>query len=165
MSDEIDPVAANEQYRECRQELRRLRRRVGEQAFDEVARFDETAVRDSVATHDEEIDGRLVVFVANDFGMPVAYRPSSLPIEAQNVVRERILDVKYDRDDGLNAIRKDLTDRTRIHKALVCSIGEESIDYHLPGAATGKTNFLTVREAVGLVDFCTNGSQTNTIVY
>lgn len=180
MTDEIDPTEMNEAYQEHRRALQRLRSRVHDTAFDRVARFPLGKIARMLRTYNERVDGDLVVFVANDFGMPVAYRPTGVPKQRQNEIRTELLAEKYKSDDRLDEIRKQLTTETKVHKALVGAIGDEEIRYHLPGvgsvgnevvdrddpeAATSATNFLTVREGVGLVDFCTNADQQNCIEY
>lgn len=165
MTDEIDPVEVNERYQRKRSELQELRRTVHATAFDEVARFPVEDLVRTLRTYHDRVTGDLLAFVANDFGMPVAFRPNRLDKPVQDRVRVEILERKYQQDEKLNAIREAIVEDVRIHKALVAAIDGDEIRYHLPGVTNGATNFITVREGVGLVDFCTNGNQKNCLVY
>jgi len=147
---------ANEQYGLLREELTRLRGRREESAF-----FDPDAVREDVRRLNEDVDGDLLVFLANDFGVPRAYRPEGVPVEAQDEIRQTLLSEKYDdSNEDLDAIRRELlADYPGVHKALVAVRDGDSVRYHLPEGASESTNFLTVREMVGLVDYTTNSFQ------
>lgn len=100
------------------------------------------------------------MFAANDFGYPVALRPARTSIDVQEAVRVEILQEKYKDSPELDTVRQQLLDADdRIHKALVVHHNDGSIDYHLPGGRNENTNFITVREAVGLLDYVTNSAQ------
>lgn len=146
----------NEQYGLLRAELTRLRGRREESAF-----FDPDAVRADVARLSEDVGGDLLVFLANDFGVPRAYRPEGVPREAHDEIRRTLLSEKYDdANDDLNAIRRELLNaHPGVHKALVAVRDGDSVRYHLPEGASEPTNFLAVREMVGLVDYATNSGQ------
>jgi len=118
-------------------------------------------VTDTVARLNEGIEGELIAFVANDFGLPVAYRPDSGGIEAQDAVRRAILEGKYDDSTpDLADVREGLPDgHPGIHKAIVAVFEGCAVRYHLPEGSNRTTNFLTVREMVGLIDYTTNGFQ------
>jgi hypothetical protein len=160
MTDFLDAYAdatdSNRQYDLLRDELARLRGR-----RDDVEYFDEEAVLAAVREANETVDGDLVVFAANDFGRPRAYRPEGLPRVRQDDVRQAILEDKYDAsNDDLDAIRRDLREaHPGLHKALVAECRSDVIRYHLPEGSNDSTNFLTVREMVGLVDYTTNSAQ------
>lgn len=160
MADWIDDYTeadgTNQRYNLLRAEMARLR---GQR--DRVEYFDEDAVARAVREFDETVDGDLLVFVANDFGRPRAYRPSGVERAAQNEVRQAILRDKYDDTNGdLNDIRRELlSEHPGIHKAIVVEHAEETIRYHLPEGSNDTTNFLTVREMVGLIDYTTNSFQ------
>jgi hypothetical protein len=151
--DSDDP---NERYRLLRRELSRLR---GEADF-ETDLFDPDEVGQTLADLNAELDGDLLAFVANDFGLPVALRPEGVGMEAQRDVRRAILTGKYDRHEDLNTIRETILDtHPKVHKAIVVEHGPKQVRYHLPEGSTESTAFLTVREMVGLVDYTSNSVQ------
>ncbi|MFC5970474.1 hypothetical protein ACFPYI_03945 [Halomarina salina] len=146
----------NEQYRLLRAEMARLRGR-----RDDVEFFDVGAVASDVRRANDSFDGALVVFVANDFGRPVALRPEDVAIDAQAEIRRAILERKYDdAHEDLDEVRRTLLDEhPALHKAIVAEYSDGGIRYHLPEGSNETTNFLTVREMVGLVDYTTNSLQ------
>lgn len=146
----------NEKYKILREELTRLRGSGGASEF-----FDREAVADTIRQLSDEVDGDLLVFVANDFGMPAAYRPEGAGLEVQDAVRRSILENKYnDSNTDLNKLRRSLLGRhPGVHKAIIAEIEGSSIRYHLPEGSNETTNFITVRETVGLVDYTTNSQQ------
>lgn len=160
MSDWMERYAETDdidrKYRLLRAEMARLRGR-----RDEIEFFDVDAVGADVRRLNETVDGDLVVFVANDFGLPRAYRPTGTPVGGQDEIRQAILRDKYDdTNEDLDEIRRELLDaHPRVHKAIVATSTEDEIKYHLPEGSNDTTNFLTVREMVGLVDYTTNSSQ------
>jgi hypothetical protein len=136
----------------------RLRGEAHEQPDGEL--FDPDEVATELRGLDETLDGDLLAFVANDFGRPVAFRPASVPRTAQEEIRHGILQQKYDAHDDLDEIRRTLLDAfPTVHKAIIAEHREESLRYHLPEGSRETTNFLTVREMVGLVDYTTNSAQ------
>ncbi|MFB6207475.1 MAG: hypothetical protein ABEJ05_13220 [Haloglomus sp.] len=159
MSDWMEKYAAtddlNEKYTILREELTRLRGQ-GRSEF-----FDREAVTETVRDINGEVDGVLIVFVANDFGMPVAYRPEDTGFEVQDAVRRAILENKYDDSHpDLDELRQTLLERhPAVHRAIVAEIERGSVRYHLPEGSNESTNFITVREMVGLVDYTTNSQQ------
>lgn len=76
----------NQKYRLLRAEMTRLR---GQR--DDIEFFDPDAVSRDVRRLNETIAGDLIVFVANDFGLPRAYRPSRLSEDVQDEIRQAIL--------------------------------------------------------------------------
>lgn len=147
----------DERYRLLRAETARLREAAHEDEGAEL--FDPEEVAATLREQSNRVDGRLVAFVANDFGLPLAFRPSGLDRSAQDEVRQAILEGKYDDAEDLDAIRRALLSaHPSVHKAIVVEYGE-SIRYHLPEGTDDRTNFLTVREMVGLVDYTTNSAQ------
>lgn len=165
MSEDVDPIDINRRYQKNRQEIQRLRKEAHATSFDEIARFPVEGLLEVLREHDGRLDGDLIAFVANDFGMPIAFRPEGVEKERQNEVRLEILEEKYKSDDRMNTIREEIVDDVKIHKALVSLVNGDEIRYHLPGSTRGETNFVTVREAVGLVDFTTNANQHNCLQY
>lgn len=158
----------NEKYRILRREMTRLRNELASEFEDDEvdaagipAFFDPEAVATTVGNLSTKVEGALVVFAANDFGLPVAFRPSEASLSVQDEIREAILNNKYDdENDYLREIRDELLDRhPEIHKAIVAEYGDDEIEYFLPEGSNSTTNFLTVREMVGLVDYTTNSSQ------
>jgi hypothetical protein len=123
--------------------------------------FEREAVAETVSSLNEQQEGELIVFAANDFGLPMAYRPEETGIEIQAAVRRAILENKYDDShEELNVARQKLLEKhPRIHKAILAECNNGSIRYHLPEGSNMTTNFITVREMVGLVDYTTNSFQ------
>lgn len=146
----------DERYKLLREELTRLR-----EHGRETDRFDPDTVADTVRELNEEVDGDLVVFVANDFGLPVAYRPAGTGFWVQDAVRQSILEEKYDDSQPhLDKLRQVILERhAGVHKAIVAEVDGSSLRYHLPEGSNESTNFVTVREMVGLVDYTTNSDQ------
>jgi hypothetical protein len=145
-------------YDLLRAEMARLRGEAHD--ADDGELFDPEGVAAALRSLDDSLDGALIAFVANDFGLPIAFRPDGVPHAAQDEIRRSILQGKYDTDDELNEVRETLLDRfPAVHKAIVAEYGEDAIRYHLPEGADRTTNFLTVREMVGLVDYTTNSAQ------
>lgn len=156
----------NEKYGLLRDEMTKIRRRavrsVKKQRFapGEVW-YDPNEVAQTIAELDDEVEGRLVVFAANDFGLPRAFRPTDLERDVQEEIRQELLNEKYsDKHQDLDAIRQELlAEHPAIHKAIVAEWSEDGIRYHLPEGSSPDTNFLTVRETVGLIDWTTNSYQ------
>ncbi|WP_436928082.1 hypothetical protein [Halosimplex amylolyticum] len=148
----------NRKYELLRAEISRLRGR-----RDDIEFFDEEAVGRTLRRLNETVTGDLIVFVANDFGMPRAYRPSGVDRDAQDEIRQAILRDKYDdSNEDLDAIRRELLrDHPAVHKAIVATSSEETVRYHLPEGSSEGTNFVTVREMVGLIDYTTNSAQSD----
>jgi|GEM_PF-3202221 len=146
----------NRKYSLLRAEITRLRGR-----RDEIEFFDSAAVAETIRRLNRTVDGDLVVFAANDFGMPRAYRPADLSRDVQDEIRRAILQHKYDdSNEQLNTIRRELlTEHPAIHKAIVAAYAPNDVSYHLPEGSNETTNFVTVREMVGLVDYTTNSFQ------
>lgn len=148
----------NEKYGLLRAEMTRLR---GQR--DDVEFFDRDAVGRDVRRLNETVTGELVVFAANDFGLPMAYRPPGVEKDVQNEIRQAILQNKYDDShEDLNEIRRALlSEQPAIHKVLVAAHTDGTIRYHLPEGSNETTNFITVREMVGLIDYTTNSFQSD----
>lgn len=148
----------NRKYELLRAEITRLR---GQR--DDIEFFDEDAVRRDVRRMNGTVPGELIVFVANDFGMPRAYRPTGVEKDAQDDVRQAVLRNKYDdTNEDLDEIRRALlAEHPGIHKIVVAEFSDETIRYHLPEGSNETTNFVTVREMVGLIDYTTNSSQSD----
>lgn len=147
----------NEKYKLLRDEMTRLRGEAGG-----GDRFDPNAVAQTIHDLAERVDGQLLVFAANDFGLPIAFRPTDATEKDQAAVRNAILEEKYDEHQDLNEIRQALLEaHPAVHKAIVVECTEDVIRYHLPEGSNTTTNFLTVREMVGLVDYTTNSFQSD----
>lgn len=148
----------NQKYKLLRAEITRLRGR-----RDSIEFFDEEAVGRDVREWNGTVNGELIVFVANDFGLPKAYRPRGVEKDVQDDVRRAILRDKYDEtNEDLNEIRRALLDaHPGIHNVIVAEYSDEEIRYHLPEGSNRTTNFVTVREMVGLVDYTTNSFQSD----
>lgn len=146
----------NQRYDLLRSEITRLR---GQR--DDIEFFDEEAVVADLRRLNETVAGDLLVFAANDFGMPRAYRPQDVARDVQDEIRQAILRDKYDDSNAdLEAIRQELlTAHPAIHKVIVAVHDEGESRYHLPEGSNQTTNFVTVREMVGLIDYTTNSFQ------
>jgi hypothetical protein len=146
----------NQKYRLLCAEITRLRGR-----RDDIEFFDEDAVGSDVRRFNETVEGDLIVFVANDFGRPRAYRPTGVDPAAQADIREAVLQNKYDGTNAdLDDIRRELlAAHPGVHKVIVAEHADETIRYHLPEGSNETTNFITVREMVGLIDYTTNSFQ------
>lgn len=158
----------NERYQLLRREMTRLRRALAPAIEDDEVDvtdipefFDPAAVAATVRDLSDTVEGALVVFAGNDFGLPIAFRPSERSVAVQDEIRQAILQRKYDdENDRLREIRDELLDRhPEIHKAIVAEYGDDEIQYFLPEGSNSTTNFVTVREMVGLVDYTTNSVQ------
>ena len=155
--DEYDSLTdPNEKYRALRAEITRLRRDAHRDD-----RFDPEEVTETVRRLSDSLDGHLIVFAANDFALPFSFRPEEIEMERLNEIRTAILANKYDASNpDLDDIRRELLDvHQRIHKAIVAEYRDGDVRYHLPEGSNENTNFLTVREMVGLVDYTTNSFQ------
>ena len=153
-----DTDDVNRKYKLLRTEMTRLR---GQR--DDIEFFDTDAVSSDIRRLSASIDGELIVFVANDFGRPRAYRPRVVEKALQNEIRGAILQNKYDdTNEDLNEIRNELLDKhPALHKVIVAEYSDQNIRYHLPEGSNETTNFITVREMVGLVDYTTNSFQSD----
>ncbi|PSQ16738.1 hypothetical protein BRD00_09950 [Halobacteriales archaeon QS_8_69_26] len=147
----------NDRYRLLREEMARLRD--GAEFPDDV--FDPEAVQATLRENAGRVDGDLVILVANDFGQPMAFRPGDLDREDVDRIRTAILENKYDAShEDLAEVRRDLLEaHPRIHKTIVAELADDEVRHHLPEGTSEETNFLTVREMVGLVDYTTNSAQ------
>lgn len=164
MTDYAAADDVNDKYRILRQEAKRLRQRA--ERPEDMKFTDDPAFLDLIRACNERVDGTLVVFAANDFGWPVALRPDGTPKQLQADVRTELLARKYESSPELDEIRRTILEADgRVHQALVARHDGEEIDYHLPGGWKEDTNFLTVREALGLIDYITNGHQREAILY
>lgn len=148
----------NQKYRLLREEITSLR---GQR--DDVEFFDPDSVCSDIRRLNGRVDGDLIVFVGNDFGLPIAYRPNDIEIEVQDEIRQAILQSKYDgANEDLNKIRSKLLDtHPAIHKVIVAEHSGQHLRYHLPEGSNETTNFITVREMVGLIDYTTNSFQSD----
>lgn len=154
----------NERYKILLNELTELRDEADASEF-----YDEDEVAETVSDLNGRSEGELIAFVANDFGCPRAFRPEEVPEERQQEVRQAILESKYDDEqDDLNELRRELLEvHPDAHKAIVVEVRDGDVRYHLPEGSNDTTNFVTVREMVGLVDWTTNSYQSDgmTVTY
>lgn len=156
MQEYADADDPNRKYGLLRAEITRLRGR-----RDDVEFFDPDAVGRTVRRLNDRVEGELLVFVANDFGVPRAYRPDGLERDVQDEVRRAVLQHKYDEtNEDLDEIRREVLDEhPGVHKVIVAEYSEDHVRYHLPEGSNETTNFVTVREMVGLIDYTTNSFQ------
>ncbi|WP_415380920.1 hypothetical protein [Halosimplex sp. TS25] len=148
----------NRKYELLRAEISRLR---GQR--DDIEFFDDDAVERTLRRLNQTVPGDLITFAANDFGMPRAYRPSDVERDAQDEIRRAILREKYDEtNEDLNEIRREvLREHPAVHKVVVATHSADAVRYHLPEGSNEATNFVTVREMVGLIDYTTNSAQSD----
>lgn len=162
MTDWIDGYRAtgdlNERYEILRREITELR---GEAEGNEF--YDEEEVAETASRLNGRLEGELIAFVANDFGFPRAFRPEGVPRERQQEVRRAILERKYDDEQrDLDELRQELLEvHQEVHKAIIAEVRDGDVRYHLPEGSNRTTNFITVREMVGLVDWTTNSYQSD----
>jgi hypothetical protein len=80
----------------------------------------------------------------------------------QDAVRRAVLENKYDAPEDLGEVRRELLEaHPKIHKTIIAECRDGSIRYYLPEGSNTSTNFITVREMVGLIDYTTNSFQTD----
>lgn len=159
---EVDDI--NAKYRLLRREATRLRQQA--ERPDDVKFTDNPDVLGAIRAWNDRLEGTLLVFAANDFGWPVALRPEGTPERLQENVRQELLREKYKSNAELDQVRETILESDpRIHQVLAARHGGDRIDYHLPGGWKTNTEFLTVREALGLIDYITNGHQREAILY
>lgn len=145
----------NERYQLLRSEAKRLR----QEARDRDFRQSED-VHQILADANQDLEGSLIAFCANDFGWPVAFRPEGMDPERQDLVRRWILEGKYEVDEDLKDLQEVQTQLMdadpRIHKVLVAEVDAEEVRYFLPEGKSEASTFLMVREPLGLIDWTTH---------
>lgn len=119
--------------------------------------YNTPSFRALISDLNETLDGHLVVFTANDFGAPIAFYPDTLDDSRLQDIREYILGAKYNHAPDLNEIRQQVRETDeRIHRALIAEVTDEGVRLHNPEGRDPDTNFLTIRDYLGLVDWTIN---------
>lgn len=126
--------------------------------------MDEEAVRSILRERQDEFDGHLLFFAANDFGQPRAFLPESL--SDQDAALQAVLNGIHERKWGArNAGLRDVRDRTfdevrGVHKGFGAVYHDGgSVDYDIEYPTNAVYNFLTIRQVVGLVDWLANAGE------
>lgn len=123
--------------------------------------MDEGAVRSILRDRQDEFDGHLIFFGSSDFGQPRVFLPGNVSDRQAclQAVLDRIHERKWRaRNSGLRDVRNQMFDEVRgIHQGLGAVYhGDANADYDIEFPWNGVYNFLTIRQAVGLVDWVTN---------
>lgn len=126
--------------------------------------LDEGAIRSVLRERRDEFDGHLVFFAMNEFGQPRAFLPEAVPDDQAclETVLDRVHEEKWRaRDPALRDVRDRMFDEVRgIHQGLGAVYHEEgSADYDIEFPWNDAYNFMTIRQAVGLVDWVTNARE------
>ncbi|MFC6903833.1 hypothetical protein [Halalkalicoccus tibetensis] len=121
-------------------------------------------IRSVLGDRNGEFDGHLVFFAASDFGEPRVFLPAGLSNrdEALQAILDRVHEQKWRaRDSGLRDVRSQLFDEVPgIHQGLAALYRENgSAAYDIDFPWDGAYNFVTIRQAVGLVDWTTNAQE------
>lgn len=126
--------------------------------------LDEEAIRSVLRERQDEFDGHLVFFAMNEFGQPRAFLPEAVS-DGQTCL-ETVLDQVHEekwraRDPDLRDVRDQTFDEVRgIHQGLGAVYHEEgSAGYDIEFPWNDAYNFMTIRQAVGLVDWVTNARE------
>ncbi|KYH26324.1 hypothetical protein HAPAU_14210 [Halalkalicoccus paucihalophilus] len=126
--------------------------------------LDHDAVRAVLRNRNDGFDGHLVFFAASDFGEPLVFLPEG--VSDRDAALQAILDRLHERkwrarNPELRDVRHRLFEEVRgIHQglpALYRSDGNAGYDIDYPWNRT--YNFVTIRQAVGLVDWVTNANE------
>lgn len=123
--------------------------------------MDEDAIRSILRERQDAFDGHLIFFGSNDFGQPRAFLPEEL--SDHDAALQAILDRAHERKwRARNSALRDVRDRMLedvrgIHQGLGALYHDDgSADYDIDFPWNRAYNFVTVRQAVGLVDWVTN---------
>lgn len=126
--------------------------------------MDEDAIRSILRDRREEFDGHLLFFGANDFGQPRVFLPEGLSDRQAclQAVLDRVHERKWRaRNSDLRDVRDQMFDEVRgIHRGLGALYHEAgSAEYDIEFPWNRAYNFVTVRQAIGLVDWVTNAKE------
>lgn len=143
----------NERYRQLLEEALDMR-----DANEPAIEYD--AIGDVLRDRDGEFDGDLILFAASDFGAPRVFLPESLsdPEAALGAILDQIHERKW---RARNATLRDVRDEVfeggyGVHQVLAGHYYNGSGDYDIDFPWNRSYNFVTIRQAVGLVDWVTN---------
>ncbi|MCH7661198.1 MAG: hypothetical protein IH933_11685 [Euryarchaeota archaeon] len=123
--------------------------------------LDHGGIRSVLRERNGEFDGELVFFVGNDFGEPRVFLSEAIGDQqaALEAVLDRIHEQKWRADHaGLRSVRNQVLDEVQsVHQGLPAVYhGNGSADYDIDFPWNRTYNFVTIRQAVGLVDWMTN---------
>lgn len=154
---EADASDPNERYLQLVDQQMELR-------DDNRPNMDEDAIRSILRDRREEFDGHLLFFGANDFGQPRVFLPEELSDRQAclQTVLDRVHERKWRaRNSDLRDVRDQMFDEVRgIHRGLGALYHEDgSADYDIEFPWNRAYNFVTVRQAIGLVDWVTNAKE------
>jgi hypothetical protein len=126
--------------------------------------MDTEAVRSILRDRRDEFDGHLVFFAASDFGQPRVFLPEDVSDRQAclQTVLDRIHEQKWRaRHSGLRNVRNQMLDEVRgIHQGLGAVYHDGgSANYDIEFPWNRVYNFMTIRQAVGLVDWVTNAQE------
>ncbi|MDL5362578.1 hypothetical protein [Halalkalicoccus sp. NIPERK01] len=126
--------------------------------------MDHDAIRALLRERNGGFDGHLVLFAASDFGEPRVFLPDG--VSDRSAALEAILDRVHERkwrarNSDLRDVRNRLfEEKYGVHQVLAAlyrGSGEAEYDIDYPWNRT--YNFVTIRQAVGLVDWVTNAKE------
>lgn len=160
-------VAPNDRYLATLAEQADLRRR-GAEAL-EGADPTVDSVREALVEEADRFDGDLVVLAASDFGYPGAFVPEGMvdPSAALN----RLLDElhresgKWREDEALRPVRAAVRDAEPTAHKVLPALLDGDVRYDLPAGVDDAANFVTIRQAVGLVDWLANSYQAEQLTF
>lgn len=160
-----DVTELNEQYLTTLHQQADLRGR-GYEALDAAdgPPLDLTALAATCRQYADRFDGRLVLFVASDFGHPAAFVPEGSDAAADKAA---VLDGLHQEagkwqgsHEGLRAVRDAAFEtEPNLHKALAALVTDTGVEYDLERGIHADYNFVTIRQVVGLVDWLANSYQ------
>jgi hypothetical protein len=121
-------------------------------------------VRAVLREHSDGFDGHLLFFASSDFGQPRVFLPEELSDRQAclQAVLDRVHERKWRaRNSDLRDVRDQMFDEVRgIHRGLGALYHEEgSADYDIEFPWNRAYNFVTVRQAIGLIDWVTNAKE------
>lgn len=140
-------------------------RQLLEQALDmrenNQSNLDHGGIRSVLRERNDEFDGELVFFIGNDFGEPRVFLSESIGDQqaALEAVLDRVHEQKWRANDAdLRDVRDQMLDEVQsVHQGLPAVYhGNGNADYDIEFPWNRAYNFVTIRQAVGLVDWVTN---------
>lgn len=143
----------NERYRELLEQALDMR-----DSNEPSIQYD--AIGDVLRDRSGEFDGDLILFAASDFGAPRVFLPESLsePNAALGSILERVHEQKW---RARNAALRDVRDEVfeggyGLHQVLAGHHHNGNGEYDIDFPWNRTYNFVTIRQAVGMVDWVTN---------
>lgn len=154
---EADASDPNERYLQLVAQQMELR-------DDNRPNMDEDAIRSILGERGAEFDGHLLFFGSNDFGQHRVFLPEELSDQQAclDAVLDRVHERKWRaRNSDLRGVRDRMLDEVRgIHRGLPALYhGDGTAEYDIDFPWNRTYNFVTVRQAVGLVDWVTKAKE------